>query len=176
MKIYTKTGDGGETGLYGGGRIPKDSLLIEVIGTVDELNACVGVVRSGDVSERIDEILWSIQEDLFLLGADLATPLRVRMKGERMAPEQIVRLEDLIDTVEGDLPRLKKFILPGGSAVGAQIHLARAVCRRAERLVVSLGNEVNDLAIVYLNRLSDLLFVLARLANREARVREEEWG
>ena len=178
MKIYTKTGDTGETGLYGGTRVPKDAMRVEACGTVDELNACIGFVRSQIQDEEIDAILHHIQNELFDIGADLAT-LEVHPKAEslRIPPTLTPELEREIDQFEAQLPPLKNFILPGGSAGGATVHLARTVCRRAERCVVTLAKAepVNPEVLIYLNRLSDLLFVLARTVNHRLGESEPLW-
>jgi cob(I)alamin adenosyltransferase len=179
MKIYTRKGDKGETSLFGGRRVSKDSLRIDAYGSVDELNSQLGVVRALEPHREIDALLKRIQEELFVLGADLATP-----KGEqgkdvpRIQQRHITALEHDIDRLEEHVPPLKTFILPDGSPVGAQLHVARTVCRRAERLVVRLGKreDINDLSVVYLNRLSDLLFVLARYANTLDGVAEHTWS
>jgi cob(I)alamin adenosyltransferase len=178
MKIYTKTGDGGETSLFGGQRVPKDDLRIEAYGHVDELNSWIGFVRSARPAAHLDSILSRIQSDLFILGADLASPSEVTKKGViRIANEHILFLEQTIDRLAEKLPKLSSFILPGGGAAGAELHVSRAVCRRAERAVVRLSKkeEVNDAAGIYLNRLSDLLFVLARSANQAEKISEERW-
>jgi cob(I)alamin adenosyltransferase len=181
MKIYTKTGDHGDTALFGGGRVPKDDARVSAYGDVDELNACIGMARAVQPMQRIDEVLVPIQRDLFGLGALLATPNREKMKAQlekaRIDDERIAQLEHAIDNAEGDLDPLRAFVLPGGSNKAAALHLARTVCRRAERHVVTLmrESEVPDIIIVYLNRLSDLLFVLARLANRLDSVGEVTW-
>ena len=178
MKIYTKTGDTGETGLYGGTRVPKDAMRVEACGTVDELNACIGFVRSQIQDREIDAILHRIQNELFDIGADLAT-LEAHPKAAslRIPPTLAPELEREIDQFEDQLPPLKKFILPGGSAGGAAVHLARTVCRRAERCVVTLakGETVNREVLIYLNRLSDLLFVLARTVNHRSDEPESLW-
>ena len=178
MKIYTKTGDSGETGLYGGTRVPKNAIRIEACGTVDELNACIGVVRSQIQDAEIDTILHRIQNELFDIGADLAT-LETHPKAAslRIPPTLTPGLEREIDQFEDQLPPLKNFILPGGSPCGAAVHLARTVCRRAERCIVTLakGEPVNPEVLIYLNRLSDLLFVLARIVNHRADEPEPLW-
>ena len=178
MKIYTKTGDTGETGLYGGTRVPKDALRVEACGTVDELNACIGCVRSQIQDAEIDALLHRIQNELFDIGADLAT-LETHPKAEslRIPPILTAELEREIDRFEERLPALRNFILPGGSVGGAAVHLARTVCRRAERCVVSLTREetVNPEVLIYLNRLSDLLFVLARTVNERSAESEPLW-
>lgn len=177
MKIYTKTGDQGETGLFGGPRVRKDHPRIEAYGTVDELNALLGVVRSESPPEEIDALLAEIQNSLFDLGAELASPDPARMGTSNIGPEQIARLEKAIDRCEAGLPPLKTFILPGGARPAAWLHLARTVCRRAERRLISLaqGETVSGHLIVYLNRLSDLLFILAREANQQAGRTDVPW-
>jgi cob(I)alamin adenosyltransferase len=181
MKIYTKTGDSGETGLFGGGRVPKDDIRVEAYGDVDELNAVLGVARAVELMPRIDEVLVPIQRDLFAIGALLATPDRDKMASHlakaRIDEGRIAELERAIDDGESELEPLSAFILPGGTPKAAALHVARTVCRRAERHVVRLQHEVElpTLAIIYLNRLSDLLFTLARLANRRAGAGEVTW-
>ncbi|MCX6133336.1 MAG: cob(I)yrinic acid a,c-diamide adenosyltransferase [Ignavibacteriales bacterium] len=178
MKIYTTTGDGGETSLFGGRRVPKDALRIEAYGTVDELNSALGVARAWKPAKDIDGILGSLQNDLFVLGADLATPAEKRnVLIERIQQEHITQIERIIDTVEALLKPLSSFILPGGTHVAAQLHLARTICRRAERFVVKLSREepLDPHAIVFLNRVSDLLFILARYANQVDGVEETPW-
>ena len=178
MKIYTKTGDSGETGLHGGTRVSKDGIRIEACGTIDELNACIGSVRSQIQDSEIDAILHRIQNELFDIGADLAT-LETHPKAAnlRIPPSLTPGLEREIDWFEDQLPPLKNFILPGGSVGGAAVHLARTVCRRAERCVVALAKEeaVNPEVLIYLNRLSDLLFVLARVVNHRLGESEPLW-
>ena len=178
MKIYTRTGDRGDTSLFGGQRVPKDALRIEAYGTVDELNSVIGIVRADNAGPVLDTPLEQIQNELFVLGADLATPRSLEKKGvRRIAHTEADRLEREIDRFEADLKPLKSFILPGGSPVAAGIHFARTVCRRAERIVVRLSRneDIGDDITIYLNRLSDLLFVLARYANHSARVPEVKW-
>lgn len=168
MKIYTKTGDNGETSLFGGKRVRKDALRIEAYGTVDELNSILGIVRALKPSKEIEKMLSSLQSDLFILGADLATPLEHKSSYiPRIKKSSITKLEKTIDSIEKKLTPLKVFILPGGSLVAAHLHFARTVCRRAERKVVLLSHseKLGGDVLVYLNRLSDLLFVLARYAN-----------
>ena len=178
MKIYTKTGDTGETGLFGGTRVPKDAMRIEACGTVDELNACIGFVRAQIRDAEIDGILQRIQNELFDIGADLAT-LETHPKSAslRIPPTLTPQLEREIDRFEGQTPTLKNFILPGGSAGGAGVHLARTICRRAERCVVTLATaeSVNPEVLIYLNRLSDLLFLLARVVNHRSGESELLW-
>jgi cob(I)alamin adenosyltransferase len=167
-KIYTRTGDAGETSLFGGSRVAKNDARIEAYGTVDELNAFIGVARASWRESPIDATLSDIQSDLFDLGAHLAAPGSARFIG---VPElRIAELERLIDAMESELEPLKSFILPGGSMAAAHLHVARTVCRRAERLCVALGEDV-----VYLNRLSDYLFVAARYANKHHAVADITW-
>jgi cob(I)alamin adenosyltransferase len=181
MKIYTKTGDAGTTGLFGGGRVSKDDSRVEAYGDVDELNAVVGMARSIESMPRIDEVLVPIQRDLFAIGALLATLDREKMaqhlQKARIDDARITELERAIDDGEAELEPLRSFILPGGSAKAAALHVARTVCRRAERRVVHLQHDVElpPLAIIYLNRLSDLLFTLARVANHRAGAGEVTW-
>jgi cob(I)alamin adenosyltransferase len=176
MKIYTKTGDAGETGLFGGQRVTKDALRVQAYGTVDECNATLGVARTATSDAELDELLGAIQNQLFTVGADLATP-GGSPNIPRIGDGEVAFLEAAIDRLEAGLAPLKQFILPGGSPAAAQLHVARTVCRRAERRIVSLGDEMEipPLVIRYLNRLSDLLFTLARVANRMAGVGEVTW-
>ena len=167
-RIYTRAGDAGETSLGDGSRVPKTDLRIEAYGTVDELNSFVGVALAGDLPEEFGPWLERVQNDLFDLGADLSVPLEdERRERLRVTAEQVERLEELCDLVNERLEPLKSFVLPGGTEASARLHVARAVCRRAERLAVALAAEhaVNPAALAYLNRLSDLLFILARAAN-----------
>ena len=179
MKIYTRTGDRGETGLFDGTRVPKSDARVDAYGEVDELNALVGLVRAGRPDADIDETLGRLQRDLFALGARLADPaerIADRVRKASLTAEDVTRLETWIDRFEAELPPLRRFILPGGSAPGATLHLARTVCRRAERRIVGLGAEaVDPVLVAYVNRLSDLLFVMARLVNKRAGVPESEW-
>jgi cob(I)alamin adenosyltransferase len=181
MKIYTKTGDSGSTGLFGGGRVPKDDIRVEAYGDVDELNAVIGMARSIEMMPRIDEVLVPIQRDLFAIGALLATPDRDKMalhlEKARIGEGRIAELEHAIDDGDAELETLTAFIIPGGTPKAAALHVARTVCRRAERHVVRLQHEVElpPLAVIYLNRLSDLLFTLARVANRRAGAGEVTW-
>jgi cob(I)alamin adenosyltransferase len=179
MKIYTKTGDDGTTGLFGGGRVHKSDLRIEAYGTVDELNACIGLVRSTSQGSSFDLLLEEIQKVLFVMGADLATPLDARTTYmiPRIEERDVFWLESEIDKHEETLPPLTKFILPGGSPAASFLHMARTVARRAERLVVALADieEIGPFNIQFLNRLSDLLFVLARVANQSLGVSDVEW-
>lgn len=169
MKIYTKTGDDGETGLFAGPRVRKDDLRIEAYGEVDELNSVLGIVRGATPPADIDQLLDRIQNELFAVGAELATPDPAAHGTRLIGEPHIAALETAIDRHEATLPLLRQFILPGGTRAASALHLARTVCRRAERRVVALRHQPhvtvsNDL-VVYLNRLSDLLFVLARAAN-----------
>ena len=181
MKIYTRTGDAGSTGLFGGGRVSKDDIRVTAYGDVDELNAVIGMARAVELMPRIDEVLVPVQRDLFAIGALLATPdhekMRQQLDKARIDDGRIRELEQAIDDAEGELEPLRAFILPGGTPKAAALHVARTVCRRAERHVVSLQRDVElpPLAVIYLNRLSDLLFTLARLANRRAGAGEVTW-
>lgn len=184
-KIYTRTGDGGETALGSGERVSKASLRIEAYGTVDEANSVVGLVRlhtSAQELQRLDAMLLQIQNELFDLGADLCVPDRGRpfeFEPLRIAPTQHQRLEHQIDELNADLAPLRSFVLPGGHAAAAHLHLARTVCRRAERLIVALGTEegehVSDGAIAYVNRLSDFFFVASRWVNAKMGVGGSLW-
>jgi len=180
MKIYTKTGDDGTTGLFGGDRVSKSDLRVEAYGTVDELNSLLGVARALTEDDLLDAILDELQNDLFVVGADLATPIRPdgdKPHAQRLPATAIGRLEQHIDACEEDLPPLRNFILPGGAPTAAQLHLARTVCRRAERLVVRVAttSPLTSTVLPYLNRLSDLLFVLGRWANHRAGESETAW-
>jgi cob(I)alamin adenosyltransferase len=181
MKIYTRTGDQGTTGLFGGGRVAKTHGRIAAYGTVDEVNSFVGLAlahMSGtERAAPVRRILIDIQTDLFVLGADLATPSKSKAEVPRVTQEHVARLEREIDRLENDLETLKRFILPGGSQAGATLHVARTVCRRAERLVLKAAadNDVNEISAVYLNRLSDLLFVAARWTNKLEGKQESPW-
>lgn len=181
MKIYTKTGDAGQTGLFGGGRVSKDDPRVEAYGDVDELNASLGFVRAIEMLPRIDEVLVPIQRDLFSLGALLATPDREKMHDHLSKAQiddgRIRELEHAIDQCEKELEPLRAFIVPGGTPKAAALHVARTVCRRAERRVIHLQKEVEipAIVVVYLNRLSDLLFTLARVANTRAGAGEVTW-
>jgi len=178
MKIYTKTGDRGETSLLGGQRVSKDALRIEAYGTVDELNSVLGIARAHKPTAEVDQILGLIQSDLFVLGADLAASGDRRAeKAQPIGGEHVARLEETIDVLQAKLPPLATFIIPGGSPLAAQLHLARTICRRAERLVVRLSKaeNVDPSCTIYLNRLSDVLFVMARYANKVDGVPEIPW-
>jgi len=177
MKIYTKTGDKGETGVWGGGRIPKDSVRISAYGTVDECNAVLGVARSTGVEKPLDDKLAHIQNLLFVVGSDLATPNEVKPAIPRIGDDDVRLLERWIDELDKALPPLKNFVVPGGSRAAAALHHARTVCRRAERWAVMLSREEASCApaVVFLNRLSDFLFVAARTANRLAKIDDVPW-
>lgn len=181
MKIYTRGGDDGETSLFGGGRVPKADARIEALGDVDELNAALGWALSGMEDPDSRGRLESVQHDLFALGAELATPAaaagRTRPETPGLRPGRTEELERWIDEVEAELPPLKAFVLPGGVPAAASLHLARTVCRRAERSVVRLAatDAVDGAVLPYLNRLSDLLFVLARAQNHRAGEGDVEW-
>ena len=181
MKIYTKTGDAGDTGLFGGGRVPKDDPRVEAYGDVDELNAVLGMARAVELMPRIDEVLVPLQRDLFAIGALLATPDRDKMaqhlEKARIDERRIAALEQAIDDAESELEPLRAFVLPGGTPKGAALHVARTVCRRAERRIVRLQHdvEVPAIVVIYMNRLSDLLFTLARLANKRSGAGEVTW-
>ena len=185
-KIYTKTGDKGETGLTGGQRVPKDDLRIECYGTVDELSSCLGIVRSlvcelpaeGIVRRKVELLLTKIQNELFDVGGDLATLIKDRHpKMALIGQDQITYLEGCMDKWNEEMPPLADFILPGGGQIASFVHLARTVCRRAERLCVALArkSEINPLIVPYLNRLSDALFVLARWVSRQNKEPEIIW-
>ena len=181
MKIYTKTGDAGDTGLFGGGRVGKDHPRVDAYGDVDELNAMLGLVRAMEPMPRIDEIIVPIQRDLFAIGALLATPDREKMRASlekaRIDDGRIRELETAIDHCESELDPLRSFIVPGGTAKAAALHVARTVCRRAERRVVTLARteELPPIVVIFLNRVSDLLFMLARVANKRAGAGEVSW-
>jgi len=179
MRIYTKTGDDGTTGLFAGPRVAKDHVRIEAYGTVDELNAVLGRARAESLPAEIDALLAAIQSQLFTVGAELATPEPEKLGMELIGPRQSQLLEQAIDRCEAELSPLKEFILPGGTRAAAELHLARTVCRRAERRVVSLARHPEQPAdvrlVIYLNRLSDLLFVLSRVVNARAGVADIPW-
>ncbi len=182
-RIYTRTGDAGDTGLFGGQRVRKDNIRVEAYGAVDELNSVLGMARSNLLDKDLDELVGRIQSDLLTVGADLATPME---SGETHGRATVVRvtatsasaLEPEIDRLESELAPLTRFILPGGSPGASHLHHARTVCRRAERRCVALAAEesINPAVITYLNRLSDLLFVMARAANARGGVAEVVWN
>lgn len=178
MKIYTKTGDKGTTALLGGARVPKSDLRINAYGTVDELNSFVGLLRDQEVNASRVDLLKEIQDRLFTIGADLATmPEKKKVKKPDLLEEDVLLLEREMDSMESELAPLKAFILPGGHQSVSFCHLARTVCRRAERIAVELSahEEVSHLVIQYLNRLSDFLFVLGRKMAQELNVDEVTW-
>jgi cob(I)alamin adenosyltransferase len=172
MKIYTRTGDQGQTGLPSGQRLPKDALVMEVVGTVDETNTALGMVRAGGVPEDIDRLLDGIQHQLLIFGAEVARLGTAAAAAPAIQPEHVRALEEAINQLDEELPRLGNFILPGGTPAAASLHFARAVCRRAERRLVTLFGDLpapmSANLVPYLNRLSDLLFVMARVANARA--------
>jgi cob(I)alamin adenosyltransferase len=182
MRIYTKTGDTGETGLFDGTRVSKADPRVEAYGDVDELNAWLGVVRANKPDEQLDQMLTKIQSTLFALGAELADPrnkIAARVEKAALNAAHVSELESWIDALEAGLRPLRRFILAGGAPSGALLHLSRTVCRRAERRIVALGtlgpDAIDPLIVTYINRLSDLLFVMARAANARAGVAETEW-
>jgi cob(I)alamin adenosyltransferase len=185
-RVYTRTGDKGETALVGGRRVPKDSPRIEAYGTIDELNAVIGLARAfnaeqrsrGTAHRRLDEVLRRIQNELFDLGSELATPADAAYEGMfRVSQQEVTALERLMDECQKDLPPLRSFVLPGGGRVGGFLHQARTVCRRAERHVLALSRvePVGEWALAYVNRLSDLLFVLSRWAGKHLGETEYLW-
>ncbi len=181
MKIYTKTGDGGETGLFGGPRVKKNDPRVSAYGEVDELNAVLGLARAGVEDPELEAHLARIQDELFCVGAELATPqgARARSAIPPVEPRWTAALEAAIDAWEAELPPLRQFVLPGGTRTAATLHLARCTCRRAERQVVGLAaatpGEVSPAVLAYLNRLSDFLFLAARVANHRAGRAEVPW-
>lgn len=181
MKIYTRTGDQGETGLFGGGRTAKDDPRVVAYGEVDELNSALGVARATEPRELFDRELEAIQRDLFALGGHLATPdpdrVRKALAKAQLSPQRVTEFERAMDAADAELPPLKAFILPAGAPKAAALHLARTVCRRAERGVVALARqcEIPELFLVYLNRLSDYLFTLGRLVNHRAGPGDVTW-
>jgi cob(I)alamin adenosyltransferase len=181
MTIYTKTGDSGHTGLFGGGRVPKDHPRVAAYGDVDELNSTLGVVRATAPVQFFDALLESVQRDLFAIGGHLATPDPVKvaraLEKAELSEARVAEFERLMDQADAELPPLRAFVLPAGTPKAAALHLARTVCRRAERSVVHLSHEseVPTLFITYLNRLSDLLFTLARVANHRDGAGDVTW-
>ena len=181
MKIYTRTGDRGETGLFGGGRVAKDHPRVAAYGDVDELNSAIGVARATEPAGFFDDLLETIQRDLFSIGGHLATPdpakVRAALSRAELDEGRAAEFERVMDDAERELPPLRAFVLPAGSPKAAALHLARTVCRRAERSVVHLSHEteVPELFVSYLNRLSDLLFTLARVANHRAGTGDVIW-
>jgi cob(I)alamin adenosyltransferase len=179
LKIYTKSGDDGQTGILGQGRLFKDDLRIEAYGTIDELNAALGVARALSLDAAADDLVGRLQAELFLLGSALADPDPAGPFHSRINADHVAALEQIIDSLDSEIPRLTQFILPGGTPSAAQLHLARTICRRAERRVVALARQpdehVPSALLVYLNRLSDLLFVLARVVNHRHGADEIVW-
>ncbi len=179
VRIYTKTGDEGITGLLGNRRVPKEDSRIEAYGTIDELNAVLGLLHAQEADSATCVLVSELQNELFVVGSALADPDPTGTYHSAIQSEHVQRLERWIDELESELPPLSSFILPGGSPAAAKLHLARTVCRRAERLVVRLAHQpgaaVPPTLIVYLNRLSDLLFVMARVANQRAKVPDILW-
>jgi cob(I)alamin adenosyltransferase len=176
LKIYTKTGDNGTTGLIGNRRVKKSNPRIASYGMVDELNASIGIILSSKIGKDIRDLLTRIQNDLFVVGADLANP-DLKNKSNRVTSEMITYLENTIDRLEEKLSPITYFILPGGDLIASQVHLARAICRRAEVNMVNLSetDEVNNLCLIYMNRLSDLLFVVARTINKRKKISDVAW-
>ena len=177
MKIYTRTGDEGATGLFGGGRLLKCDPRFAAIGSLDELNAHLGLCRAASLPVDVDELAGRLQHDLFALGAELASPNASSVDAGFLTPEDVEHMEAEIDRFEASLPPLRNFILPGGSATAAAVHVARAVCRRAERDLVALAqtSPVRGPLLQYVNRVGDLLFVLARYCNAAAGVPDVPW-
>jgi cob(I)alamin adenosyltransferase len=178
VTIYTKTGDDGSTALFGGARVPKSHPRLEVYGTVDELNSAIGFARSLKILRDVDRELDGIQHDLFRLGAEIAAVnTELLSPGTRIGQKDIAHLEETIDRFDRRLPPLRNFILPGGHPGAAAVHCARTICRRAERQLIRLMAEeqISRLTVIYLNRLSDLLFVFARVINRRKKIREAVW-
>lgn len=176
MKIYTKTGDDGTTGLIGNIRIKKSNPRIAAYGAVDELNAALGIILSFKLGKDINNLLTKIQNDLFVVGADLANP-NLKNTSNRVTSEMVSFLEKEIDKLEGKLPQITFFILPGGDLIASHVHLARAICRRAETDIVKLSEseKINNESLIYINRLSDLLFVIARTINKRKKISDVAW-
>jgi cob(I)alamin adenosyltransferase len=178
MKIYTRTGDTGETSLFDGTRVRKDDPRVDAYGEVDELNAWIGFAHAEGLDPILDKEVSELQRDLFAVAARLADPaekISLRVAKVALGEEHVERLERLIDRLDADLPALRHFVLPGGSPSGAAFHVARAVCRRAERRMIALTPPVEAVLIRYINRLSDLLFVMARWSNHRSGVPDPEW-
>lgn len=178
MKLYTRTGDAGETSWFDGTRVRKDDARVDAYGDIDELNAWLGFARAAHLDPELDAEILRLQRDLFALGAQLADPghkIAARVTKAALDDEDVARLEQLIDRLDAEAPPLRHFILAGGSPAGAALHVARTVCRRAERRMVSLGAAVDPVLLRYVNRLSDLLFVLARVVNHRDGAAETEW-
>ena len=177
MKIYTKTGDAGTTSLFGGKRLPKDDFRVEAYGTIDELNSLLGIILAENPQADVIKKVTRVQKELFVLGSDLSSPFGIKVKVPRITKSYITRLEKEIDRMEKNLPKLKNFILPGGSPIGSKLHLARSIARRAERSIAALSQteKINKNAQIYINRLSDWLFVLARYVNKLENQKENIW-
>ena len=176
MKIYTKTGDDGTTGLIGNIRVKKSNPRIAAYGTVDELNTALGIILSSKLGKDIRDLLTKIQNDLFVVGADLANP-NLKNKSNRVTSEMVLFLEKGIDRLEEKLPAITFFILPGGDLIASHVHLARAICRRSETDIVKLSEsqKINNESLIYMNRLSDLLFVVARTINKRKKISDVAW-
>jgi len=176
QKIYTKSGDNGDTSLFGGSRAPKYDIRIETLGVIDEFNTFLGIVISFQPPEKINEVLKQIQNDLFIASAELSSR-KPDLKIPKIQEHNISELEKFIDSIDALLPPLSSFIIPGGSIIAAHLHAARSICRRAERTLSLLASKesLNPLLLIYFNRCSDLLFVLARYANIIANIPESEW-
>jgi cob(I)alamin adenosyltransferase len=178
LKIYTKTGDKGQTSLLGGTRVPKNHIRIEAYGTVDELNSWIGLLRDSVINEHAKEILIKVQDRLFTMGSSLASdPVKSKVKIPHLSEEDITIFEKEIDAMDAQLPPMKNFVLPGGHQTVSYCHVTRCVCRRAERRVIHLAEneQVDELVIKYLNRLSDYLFMLARKLTQDLKVTEVPW-
>lgn len=178
MRLYTRTGDAGQTSLFDGTRVSKRDARVDAYGEVDELNAWLGVVRASGLDAELDAVVVRLQRDLFALGARLADPagrIADRVTKAALQPDDVERLERLIDRLDAEVPPLRRFLLAGGTPAGAALHVARTVCRRAERRIVALEPPVDPVLLQYVNRVSDLLFALARAVNRRAGQPEVEW-
>lgn len=177
MKLYSNNNEPGETSIIGGKHVAKDDARIEAVGQIDELNCVLGIVIAFSDDGEVKEILAKIQRTLFVIGADLATPAGEKIAIPRLSPNKISEIETLIEKIDEELPKIESFVLPGGSKTASLMHFARAVCRKAERRVVALNRyeKMNEIIPVYLNRLSDLLFVLARTINYKKKIAETLW-
>lgn len=180
MKIYTKTGDSGNSGLFGGQRVPKNDARLEAYGTLDELNANLGLVLCEKVTHQTRATVVWMQNTLFIAGADLATPKSVEEKTgkvQRITEEHISKTETFIDGFDAELPELRNFILPGGTRAASLLHVARTICRRAERVIVGAEqkDEINEKLLIFVNRISDLLFVLSRYENHSSGIADTKW-
>lgn len=179
MSIYTRTGDAGDTGLFGGGRVGKDDPRVDAYGELDELNATIGLARAAGLEPRLEQLAASLQDQLFTVGAVLATPADSKASAHipKVQPQWAEAMERAIDAMDVELPKMTHFILPGGTPGAAALHVARTVCRRAERRVVPLvrAGKIETAVVVYLNRLSDLLFTMARAANHRAGIEDVKW-